>query len=200
MGRRRCSDSVEILETPIYSSSDLPSDRYADELRAAVRTVPDFPSPGIQFKDITPILKNPRLLAQSIEALAAPFLDRGVTKVAGVEARGFILGTTLARRLDAGFIPIRKKGKLPYTTHAAEYDLEYGTDCVEMHVDAVDEGDIVLIHDDVIATGGTAAASSRLIREAGGTVLGFSFLVELSGLSGREALKDSATVHSVLTY
>lgn len=173
---------------------------YTQELRAAVRTIADFPSPGIQFKDITPILKDARLLARSIDALAAPFIEGGVTKVAGVEARGFILGTTLARRLEAGFVPIRKKGKLPYQTHTAEYSLEYGTDCVEMHVDAVDENDIVLIHDDVIATGGTAAASSRLIREAGAKVLGFSFLVELSFLSGREALENDAAVHAVLTY
>lgn len=173
---------------------------YADRLRAAVRTIPDFPSPGIQFKDITPILKDPQLLAQSIEALAEPFIQAGVTKVAGVEARGFILGTSLARRLEAGFVPIRKKGKLPYQTHSAEYQLEYGTDCVEMHVDAVEAGDIVLIHDDVIATGGTASASGRLIRDAGASVIGYSFLVELSFLSGREALDDDAAIHAVMTF
>lgn len=177
-----------------------PNDIVVDELRAAIRTIPDFPSPGIQFKDITPILKDRRLLAQSIEALAAPFIRAGVTKVAGVEARGFILGTTLARRLDAGFIPIRKKGKLPYNTHVAEYRLEYGTDSVEMHTDAVDESDVVLIHDDVIATGGTAAATKRLIQEAGARVLGFSFLVELSFLSGRNALDGDTKIHSVLTF
>lgn len=177
------------------ASSDI-----AEQLRAAVRTIPDFPSPGIQFKDITPILSDPALLAQSIEALVAPFLGDAITKVVGVEARGFILGTTLARRLDAGFVPVRKKGKLPYATHRAEYDLEYGTDAIEMHVDAVGAGDRVLIHDDVIATGGTAAATGRLVREAGGEVVGFSFLVELAFLSGREALKDEVRIHSVLQY
>lgn len=173
---------------------------YVDRLRSAVRTIPDFPSPGIQFKDITPILKDARLLAESIEALAEPFVGAGITKVAGIEARGFILGTSLARRLDAGFIPIRKKGKLPYETHAADYELEYGIDSVEMHVDAVEAHDVVLIHDDVIATGGTASATERLIRRAGARVLGFSFLVELSFLSGREALDGDAAIHSVLKY
>lgn len=173
---------------------------YAEQLRAAVRNVPDFPSPGIQFKDITPLLGDRELLARSIEALAEPFFEEGVTKVLGVEARGFILGSSLARRLDAGFVPVRKKGKLPYTTHTAEYALEYGTDCVEMHVDALNEGDRVLIHDDVIATGGTAAATCNLARLSGAHVVGFSFLVELSFLFGRSALDGDARIHSVLTF
>lgn len=172
----------------------------ADRLRAAVRNVPDFPSPGIQFKDITPILADRDLLNEAVEALAAPFLDAGVTKVVGIEARGFILGSPLARRLGAGFIPVRKKGKLPYRTHREDYELEYGTDSVEMHVDAVVEGDLVLIHDDVIATGGTAAASWRLMQEAGADVVGFSFLVELGFLSGRDLLADSVPIHSVLQF
>lgn len=176
------------------------TDEYVQRLRAAVRDVSDFPTPGIQFKDITPILSDRLLLAESIEALAAPFLEAGVTKVAGIEARGFILGTSVARRLDAGFVPIRKKGKLPYETHAVDYELEYGTDAVEMHIDAVSSDDIVLIHDDVIATGGTASATASLIRLAGGHVLGYSFLVELSFLSGREALDTGASIHSVLTF
>lgn len=179
---------------------DLQTDQSVDRIRAAVRTIPDFPTPGIQFKDITPILKDARLLADAIDALAAPFVDFGITKVAAIEARGFILGTSLAHRLEAGFIPIRKKGKLPYETHVAEYELEYGTDSVEMHVDAVDESDLVLIHDDVIATGGTASATGRLIRDARARVVGFSFLVELSYLSGREALDGDAAIHSVLTF
>lgn len=172
----------------------------AKRLRAAVRTIADFPSPGIQFKDITPILGDRVLLGDAIEALAAPYLDAGVTKVAGIEARGFILGCALARRLEAGFVPIRKKGKLPYHTHTEAYDLEYGTDCVEMHVDALGAGDRTLIHDDVIATGGTALATWRLIQETGAEVVGFSFLVELGFLSGRGLLTEGRPIHSVLHF
>lgn len=178
----------------------LSSLKYPERLHAAVRNIPDFPSPGIQFKDITPILSDRTLLNEAIEALAKPFLDAGVTKVIGIEARGFILGCSLARRLEAGFVPIRKKGKLPYRTHTKDYDLEYGTDCVEMHVDAVQRGDRVLIHDDVIATGGTAAASWHLLQEAGADVLGFSFLVELGFLSGRALLTNGVPIHSVLHF
>lgn len=173
---------------------------HADQLRDAVRTISNFPSPGIQFKDITPILGDRDLLQQSVEALAAPYLDLGVTKVLGIEARGFILGSMLAHRLCAGFIPVRKKGKLPYETVGAEYELEYGTDCIEMHIDAVGALDTVLIHDDVIATGGTAAAAGRLVREMGAHLVGFSFLVELGFLSGRETLADDARIHSVIRY
>ncbi len=173
---------------------------YADRLRSAVRNIPDFPSPGVQFKDITPILGDGRLLNQAIEALAEPFVDAGVTMVVGIEARGFILGCPLARRLNAGFVPIRKKGKLPHATHVEEYDLEYGRDCVEMHVDAVHAGDRVLVHDDVIATGGTAAATWRLLQAAGADVVGFSFLVELGFLSGRRLLTDGVPIHSVLHF
>lgn len=176
------------------------STEYAERLRAAIRNIPDFPSPGIQFKDITPILSDRALLSDAIEALSEPYLDAGVTKVVGIEARGFILGCPLARRLEAGFVPIRKKGKLPFETHTEEYSLEYGTDCVEMHVDAVQVGDRVLIHDDVIATGGTAAATWRLIQEAGAEVIGFSFLVELGFLAGRDHLMDGMPIHSVLHF
>lgn len=137
---------------------------------------------------------------QSVDALADPYLEAGVTKVVGIEARGFILGGILAHRLDAGFIPVRKKGKLPHDILLAEYDLEYGTDSIEMHVDALDASDVVLIHDDVIATGGTAAAAGRLVRETGARIAGFAFLIELDFLSGRNALEDSALVHSVLRY
>ncbi len=172
----------------------------ADQLRDAVRTVPNFPSPGIQFKDITPILSDRHLLRQSIEALAQPYLHAGITKVLGIEARGFILGSMLAHRLDAGFVPIRKKGKLPHDILAADYELEYGTDCIEMHADALDSADVVLIHDDVIATGGTAYAAGRLVREAGARIAGFAFLIELDFLKGRTRLEDEVRVHSVLRY
>ena len=166
----------------------------------AVRTVPDFPQPGIAFKDVTPILLDPVLFRQAVEALAELFRDAGVTKVAGIEARGFLFGLSLARELDAGFVPVRKQGKLPWRTYRMEYDLEYGTDCVEMHMDAVVKGDRVLIHDDVIATGGTAAAAAKLIREAGGELAGFSFLAELDYLSGRERLESDAMIGSVLRF
>ncbi len=172
----------------------------ADQLRNAVRTIPDFPSPGIQFKDITPILGDRDLLKASVEALAEPYLGSGVTKVLGIEARGFILGSMLALRLGAGFVPVRKRGKLPYEIVTADYNLEYGADCIEMHVDAFGESDTVLIHDDVIATGGTAAAAGRLVREMGARIAGFSFLVELGFLSGRDLLEDSVRVHSVIRY
>ena len=168
------------------------------ELEQAVRTIPDFPKPGIQFKDITPILSDPVLLHQAVEALAAPFRDDGITKVVGIEARGFILGPMLAQFLGAGFVPVRKRGKLPYETVAVEYKLEYGTDVIEMYVDAIEPTDRVLIHDDVIATGGTASACYRLASGFGAEVVGYAFLMELTFLQGRRVLKDGLRVHSVL--
>jgi adenine phosphoribosyltransferase len=138
-----------------------------DRLLDAIRTVPDFPEPGIQFKDITPLLANPELLSIAVEALVAPFAEAGISKVVGIESRGFILGAMLAERLGAGFIPARKKGKLPWKTVSESYALEYGADEVEVHADAVRAGDRVLVHDDVIATGGTATAVGRLVTQLG---------------------------------
>lgn len=169
-----------------------------DQLYGAIRTVPDFPKPGIQFKDITPILKDVELLREAVSALAAPFEDAGVDKVVGMESRGFILGAMLASHLGAGFVPVRKKGKLPYQTIAETYALEYGTDELEMHIDALTPGDRVLIHDDVIATGGTAVATTNLVKRSQGQVLGYSFLIELAFLNGKAKLSE--TVHAVLTY
>ena len=170
-------------------------------LKDAIRTIPDFPQAGIQFKDITPILKDVLLLQQAVHELARPFEDHDIKKVIGMESRGFILGAMLASHLGAGFVPVRKKGKLPYSTMAEAYDLEYGTDILEMHTDAIDEGDIVLIHDDVIATGGTAQATGKLVNRAGGRIVGCSFLIELSFLNGRDRLKTlTENVHAVLTY
>lgn len=166
----------------------------------AIRTIPDFPEPGIQFKDITPILADPKLLHAAAEAVIAPFREHGITQVVGIESRGFILGGIAAQMLGAGFVPVRKKGKLPYQTFQESYALEYGTDVIEMHMDALHAGDTVLIHDDVIATGGTAAAAYRLAERTGAKVVGFSFLVELGFLSGTEKLPDGVPVHSVLTY
>jgi len=171
-----------------------------DRLEQAVRTIKDFPTPGIEFRDITPILAEPELLRFSVDRLAAPYRNAGITKVIGIEARGFILGAMLADELNAGFVPVRKKGKLPFTTVKETYALEYGTDTIEMHIDAVTENDRVLIHDDVIATGGTAAATHRLVTFGGGIVVGYSFLVELNELRGRELLENSIPIHALLQY
>lgn len=170
----------------------------SEALLRAVRTVPDFPEPGIQFKDITPILADPELLRGAVEELAAPYEAQGVTKVIGIEARGFILGSMLAHHLGAGFVPIRKRGKLPFHTLQEIYDLEYGSDVIEMHRDGLVDGDRVLIHDDVIATGGTASAAHRLARHFEVDVVGYAFLVELSFLNGRSKLSPDLPVHVVL--
>ncbi len=171
-----------------------------ERLEQAVRTVKDFPTPGIEFKDITPILADAELLRFSVHCLAAPYRRSGITKVVGIEARGFILGAMLADELNAGFVPIRKKGKLPFTTVRETYALEYGTDTIEMHIDAITDNDRVLIHDDVIATGGTAAATHRLVTFGGGLVVGYSFLVELNALGGRDLLENSIPIHALLQY
>jgi adenine phosphoribosyltransferase len=163
-------------------------DALAERLRAAIRSVPDFPKPGIDFKDITPILSDPELFTHMTLALAAPFTDAAITHVAAVEARGFILGAPVAQALGAAFVPVRKPGKLPSATVREAYALEYGTDALEVHADAFGAGSRVLIVDDVLATGGTAAAACRLVERAGGTVIGLSFLMELGVLGGRATL------------
>lgn len=168
-----------------------------EELAAAIRTVPDFPEPGIQFKDITPLLASPKLLRQAVDLLVAPFRDRGITHVIGIESRGFILGAMIADELGSGFIPIRKQGKLPWQTARQSYDLEYGTDCIEMHADALQPGDRVLIHDDVIATGGTAAAAGKLVGGLGAEVVAYAFLISLESLRGIDRL-GGTEVHAVL--
>lgn len=155
-----------------------------------VRDVPDYPQPGVVFKDITPLLAHPAGLATVVDALVEPLQGRGIDLVAGLEARGFIFGAPAAVRLGAGFVPLRKAGKLPARTLAESYDLEYGTATVEMHADAVTPGSRVLVVDDVLATGGTGRAAVDLIRRAGGTVVEFSVLLELGFLKGRERLAD----------
>jgi adenine phosphoribosyltransferase len=157
-------------------------------LRRTLRDVPDFPKPGIVFKDITPVLADPELFAAVISAMAAPFTDESITHVAGIESRGFIVGAAVAQRLRAGFIPIRKPGKLPWKTAGKDYALEYGTDRLEMHVDACTAGSRVLLVDDVLATGGTAAAACELIEGTGATVSGCSFLLSLVALRGSQRL------------
>ena len=170
-----------------------------DHLRTKIRHVPDFPKAGILFYDITTLLNDREGFRDMIGALAAPYAGRGVEQVVGIESRGFILGAAVANQLGAGFVPIRKPGKLPSKTHREDYALEYGTDGLEIHCDAVREGQRVLIVDDVLATGGTARAASGLVRRVGGELVGLSFLIELNFLKGREQLTGD-TVYSVLQY
>ena len=170
-----------------------------ENLTALIRDIPDFPEPGIVFKDITPVLADPAAFATLVEALAEPFRDAGVTKVAGIEARGFTLATPVAGLLEAGFIPVRKPGKLPYETVREDYSLEYGTDSLEIHTDAARPGEKVLLVDDVIATGGTAAAAIRLLRKIGADVVGFAVFIELSFLDGAQML-DGVPLHALVKY
>lgn len=157
-------------------------------LRAAIRDIPDFPKPGIIFKDITPLLANPQLFQRTTAAMAEPFRDAGITHVVAIESRGFLLGAPIAQALNAGLIPVRKPGKLPSQTASVEYALEYGTDRLEIHADACDHQARVLIVDDVLATGGTAKATLDLVRGLGAGVAGFSFLMTLSFLNGASRL------------
>jgi adenine phosphoribosyltransferase len=170
-----------------------------ENLAALIRDIPDFPEPGVVFKDITPVLADSEALSQLISGLAAPYIGTGVVKVAGIEARGFTLASPVAGLLDAGFIPVRKPGKLPHETIREDYALEYGTDALEVHVDAVESGEKVLIVDDVIATGGTAAAAIRLLRGIGAEVVGFSVFIELAFLNGRKEL-DGVPLHALVRY
>ena len=170
-----------------------------DSLKAKIRTVPDFPKAGINFFDITTLLRDRDGFAATIDAIAKPFTGQHIDLVVGVESRGFILGGAVADRLKSGFAPVRKKGKLPSQTVRETYDLEYGTDCLEIHSDAVEPGQRVLIVDDVLATGGTAAATTALVRKLGGNIHALAFLIELEFLNGRAKL-GSETIVSVLKY
>lgn len=171
----------------------------AVDLRRYVRDVPDFPKPGILFRDVTPLLADPAALAAAVAGLAEPFRGRGVRKVMGIESRGFVFGTAVALALGAGFTLVRKAGKLPWRTRRVTYELEYGSDSVEMHEDALAPGEPVLIVDDLIATGGTAAAAIQLARDAGAVVVGCAFLIELTALGGRKRLAVD-DVHVLLRY
>jgi len=164
-----------------------------------IRNIPDFPKSGIQFKDITPLLADPRLFSGSIDLLIDGFKPEEVDAVVGIDARGFIFAAAAAVKLQAGFVPIRKKGKLPYQTHEQEYELEYGTATVAVHVDALKPGSRVLLIDDLLATGGTAAAAAALVQKLGARILEISFLIELSFLHGRDKLKDYP-VSSLVVY
>jgi adenine phosphoribosyltransferase len=160
----------------------------ASRIRDRIRDVPDFPQPGIVFKDLTPVLAEPDLLGQAVRHMADPFRDAGIDRIAAIESRGFILGAPLAIELGIGFSPIRKPGKLPWRTIRVDYQLEYGTDALEAHTDAIEAGSRVLLVDDLLATGGTAAGAADLVRRLGGIVVGATFLVELGSLGGRHRL------------
>ena len=170
-----------------------------DVLKAKIRHVPDFPKAGILFYDVTTLLRDPEGFKVAIDSMALPFAGREIDVVVGIESRGFILGAAVADRLRAGFVPVRKLGKLPAKTIRATYDLEYGTDALEMHRDAIEEGQRVLIVDDLLATGGTAGATLKLVKELGGKVEGMSFLIELVALGGRHKLPGEL-INVVLQY
>lgn len=168
-------------------------------LESLIRPIPNFPKPGIVFRDITPLLANPKAMRLAVHQLLHPFMGEPVDMVAGMEARGFIFGALCAQELGAGFVPLRKPGKLPHRTASVSYALEYGDNALEMHVDALGHGHRVLLVDDLIATGGTAAASCALVERLGGTVVGCAFLIELDALNGRAAL-GARRVHTLLHY
>ena len=168
-------------------------------LETYIRNIPDFPQPGIQFKDITPLVKNPAMLRLAVHQLIHPFLGENLTAVVGMEARGFIFGSLAAWELGTGFVPLRKPGKLPYDVQSVSYDLEYGSAELEIHVDALNKNDRVLLIDDLIATGGTAAASCELIEKLGAGIAGCAFVVELDFLNGRDKLSKHR-VHSLIHY
>ncbi len=170
------------------------------EIVARIRDVPDFPKKGILFKDITPLLLDAAALRRTIAGLAARFQGRQIDKVAAMEARGFIFAVPLAMQLGAGFVPLRKPGKLPWKTAKETYELEYGTDALEMHADAVVAGDRVLVVDDLLATGGTAQGAARLVQKCGGQVVGFGFVIELGFLKGRAKLAPLGPVEALVTY
>lgn len=170
-----------------------------ENLQRLIREIPDFPKPGILFRDITPLLADPSGLALAIELMANPFRGKGIDLVVGAESRGFIFGTAVACCLSAGFVLVRKPGKLPHTRIAKSYDLEYGKDTLEMHADAIVKGQRVLIVDDLLATGGTMQACCDLVKELGGHIAGIAVLIELAGLGGRAKLKPH-DVHAVIQY
>ncbi|NTJ42961.1 adenine phosphoribosyltransferase [Agrobacterium larrymoorei] len=162
----------------------------SSELAAAIRSIPDYPKPGIIFRDITTLLGNPRAFRRAVDELVQPYAGTKIDKIAGMEARGFILGGAVAHQLSAGFVPIRKKGKLPHTTVRVAYSLEYGVDEMEMHVDAVQPGEKVILVDDLIATGGTAEGAVKLLRQMGADIVSACFVIDLPDLGGRKKLED----------
>ena len=171
-----------------------------ENIRKSIRNIPDFPKKGIQFKDITTALKNATILKEILDTCVAHYKNQKIDYVVGIESRGFIFGTALAYLLNCGFIPVRKPGKLPAKVITQEYELEYGTDRIEMHADALGKGDKVLIVDDLLATGGTAKAAADLVLQLNAEIVGFAFVIELNDLHGRERLSSVADVYSVVEY
>ena len=172
-----------------------------NELRAAIRTIPDYPKPGILFRDITTLLGAPRAFRRAIDELVHPYAGLRVSKIAGIEARGFILGGAMAHQLSAGFVPIRKKGKLPHDTVRVAYSLEYGVDEMEMHRDAIAEGESVILVDDLIATGGTAEGAVKLLRQMGANIVAACFVIDLPDLGGRAKLEAlGVQVRTLISY
>jgi adenine phosphoribosyltransferase len=176
------------------------NDARLQALGTFVRDIPDFPKPGILFKDVTPLLADGKAFRESIDLLGERISPHRPEKIVGIESRGFIFGAALAARLGVGLLPVRKPGKLPFKTKRVEYSLEYGTDALEMHVDAISQGTRVFIVDDLLATGGTAAATARLIEEQGGVIAGFAFVIELDFLHGRKKLGDRRVIEALLHY
>jgi len=173
----------------------------ASELAASIRSIPDYPKPGIIFRDITTLLGNPRAFRRAVDELVQPYAGLKVDKIAGMEARGFILGGAVAHQLSAGFVPIRKKGKLPHETVRIAYSLEYGVDEMEMHRDAVQPGEKVILVDDLIATGGTAVGATKLLRQIGAEVVGACFIIDLPDLGGRKKLEElGVDVHTLVEF
>lgn len=171
------------------------------DLKSTIRTLPDYPKPGIMFRDVTTLFGNADAFSEAIKQLGAPFKDKGITKVAGIEARGFILGGALADYLGAGFVPLRKPGKLPFETFSEAYELEYGTDELHLHTDAITPGEPVLLVDDLIATGGTALAGLSLLRRAGAMVMGTAFIIDLPELGGAAKLAaENVGVHTLIAF
>ena len=173
----------------------------AVDLKSLIRTIPDYPRSGILFRDITTLISSPAGLRAAVDGLVLPFLDAGIDKVVGIEARGFILGGAVAHELGRGFVPIRKKGKLPWRTIGQDYSLEYGIDTIEIHADAISEGDRVLLVDDLIATGGTAEAAIELIRRSGGVLAAAAFVIDLPDLGGAKRLiARDVEVHTLVSF
>ncbi len=171
------------------------------DLKSTIRTIPDYPKPGIMFRDVTTLMGNGPAFREAIDRLVAHYKDTDIDKIAGIEARGFIFGAALADRLGVGFVPVRKHGKLPHDTHAETYELEYGQDTLEIHTDAIVGGERVLLLDDLLATGGTALAAASLVKKAGGTVIGAGFVIDLPEIGGRQKLEASGLeVHALIAF
>lgn len=181
----------------------MPSNRPSqpiEKIAASIRNVPDFPKPGIQFKDITTALKDPEVLHEIVDLFYDYYKDKGITKVVGVESRGFVIGSILAYRLNAGFVLLRKPGKLPADTYKVDYELEYGIDALEIHKDAIEPDDVLLLHDDLLATGGSANASLQLLRKFGDNPIYASFMIELLELEGITRLGEAMDIYSMIQY